>query len=77
MAKGMLNTRTIRVPDELWTQAIRRARDEGTTLSEVIRRWLEGYMSDKRTVGSELAGIMSQLKAVKARLAIDGEDASQ
>ena len=77
MAKENLKTRTIRVPDELWKQAIRRARDEGMTLSEVIRKWLEGYTSDERTIGSELAGIMGQLKAVKARLAIEEQDASQ
>jgi len=36
--------RAIRVPDELWSAAIARARSEDRTLSQLIRRWLSNYV---------------------------------
>jgi len=70
----MANTtpRTIRVPNELWDKAGRRARDEGTTRTALIIGWLEDYTSEDRTVTTELAAIMEQLKAVRTRLVPDG-----
>lgn len=35
--------RTIRVSDELWSKAARRADEKGETLSEAIRKFLERY----------------------------------
>lgn len=36
--------RAIRIPDYLWFAALDRARDNGETLSEVVRRALERYV---------------------------------
>lgn len=38
--------RTIRVPDELWEAARRKAADEGTTVTEVILKALERFLRD-------------------------------
>lgn len=38
--------RTIRVPDELWEAARRKASDEGTTVTEVIIKALERFLRD-------------------------------
>lgn len=36
----------IRVPDELWQAALRKAQDEGTTLTEVIIDALRRFLRD-------------------------------
>lgn len=38
--------RPVRVEDELWARAKAKARNEGTTVSEVIREALRQYVSD-------------------------------
>lgn len=38
--------RTVRVPDELWEAALRKAADEGTTVSEVVRKALARFVRD-------------------------------
>jgi Arc/MetJ family transcription regulator len=35
--------RTIRVADELWAKAVKRAEDRGETVSEAVRKFLERY----------------------------------
>lgn len=36
--------RAIRIPDELWEKAKKRAEEKGETVSEVVRRSLERYV---------------------------------
>jgi predicted HicB family RNase H-like nuclease len=36
--------RNVRVPDHLWQAALDKAHANGETLSEVVRRALEGYV---------------------------------
>ena len=36
--------RGVRIPDELWTAAVIKAREENTTISHLIRVWLERYL---------------------------------
>lgn len=38
--------RTVRVPDEVWLPAVKKAKAEDTTLSEKIREWLTTYVED-------------------------------
>lgn len=38
--------RTVRVPDDVWQPAARKARDNGENVSEVIRRALAAYLRD-------------------------------
>jgi hypothetical protein len=38
--------RTIRVPDEIWEPAVKKAHDEGTTVTEVIVKCLERFLRD-------------------------------
>lgn len=38
--------RTVRVSDELWQAALRKAQDEGANVSEVIREALRRYLRD-------------------------------
>jgi len=59
---------TVRIPNELWDKAGRRAKDEGTTRTALIIGWLEDYTNEDRTVTTELAEIMSKIKAVRTRL---------
>lgn len=44
MSKGT-TLRNVRVPAELWDAALARARDDDTTLSEVIREALTTYVT--------------------------------
>lgn len=37
--------RNVRVDDSLWQSAMRRANDNGTTVSEIINRALRGYVA--------------------------------
>lgn len=37
--------RTIRVPDEVWERAQRKAAEEDTTVSALINEWLRDYTS--------------------------------
>lgn len=39
--------RAVRIPDALWQAALAKARDNGETLSEVVRRALERYVARK------------------------------
>lgn len=38
--------RSVRVPDELWEAALRKAQDEGETVTDVIIRALTRYVRD-------------------------------
>ena len=38
--------RTVRIPDDLWDAAMRKAHDEGMTLTEVIIKALRAYLRD-------------------------------
>lgn len=38
-----MSGKTIRVPDDVWERAMERAKDEGSTLSDLIRQWLATY----------------------------------
>lgn len=38
--------RTIRVPDEVWNAAKKKAEREGATLSEKVREWLTYYVNE-------------------------------
>lgn len=39
-------THTVRIEDDLWDAAMRKAHDEGTTLTEVIRKALVAFLRD-------------------------------
>ena len=36
----------VRIPDELWDAAVRKAQDEGTTVTEVIIKALQRFLRD-------------------------------
>lgn len=38
--------RGVRIPDDLWQEALRIAHDRGETVSEVVRRALERYVRE-------------------------------
>ncbi len=44
--------RTVRVPDEVWQPASRKARDSGENVSEVIRRALADYIREDPPVST-------------------------
>jgi hypothetical protein len=44
-ATGKTPVRNLRVPDHIWKPALEKARAEGTTLTEVIIRFLIRYIS--------------------------------
>lgn len=44
--------RTVRVPDDVWQPAARKARDNGENVSEVIRRALADYLRDDPPVST-------------------------
>ena len=48
MSKGT-TIRNVRVPDELWGAALRRAEDKDVTVSEVIREFLEEWTTRANT----------------------------
>lgn len=58
--------RFIRIDDETWRKAMARAREEGTTISTMIRTWVETYA--EQTVDAELALIIVRLKQLRKRL---------
>ncbi len=39
-------TRTVRVPDELWTEALEASRVHGETVADVLTRALHSYVQD-------------------------------
>lgn len=39
-------TRSIRIPDEIWEPAVRKAAAEGTTVTEVVIRCLQRFLRD-------------------------------
>jgi predicted HicB family RNase H-like nuclease len=39
-------TRSIRIPDEIWEPAVRKAADEGTTVTEVVIKCLQRFLRD-------------------------------
>jgi hypothetical protein len=39
--------RSIRVPDDLWHAALVRAADEGTTVAEKVRTWLQEWLAEQ------------------------------
>jgi hypothetical protein len=73
---GETPRRNIRVSDELWVLAEKRATDAGTTLSELIRGWLEEYGSGRMPTAPDpratramqaLRGLAEQLEPKKGR----------
>lgn len=38
--------RSVRVPGELWAEAMAKATREGKTLSDLIRQWMEAYVGE-------------------------------
>ncbi|MGH3828065.1 MAG: hypothetical protein ACRDQX_12985 [Pseudonocardiaceae bacterium] len=38
--------RSIRIPDEIWRPAVRKAQERGETVSDVLRRALIAYLGD-------------------------------
>lgn len=44
--------RTVRIPDEVWQSAARKARDNGENVSEVIRRALDDYLREDPPVST-------------------------
>lgn len=49
------DTRTIRVPDELWFEALGKARAADQTLSQLVRGWLRYYVEEVQDAGHESA----------------------
>lgn len=47
-ATGKTPVRNLRVPDHIWKPAMEKAHAEGTTLTEVITRYLLRYISTPR-----------------------------
>lgn len=43
MSKQPMKSRVIRVPDQLWAAAMKRADERGETVSEAVRKFLERY----------------------------------
>lgn len=43
MPKEPMKSRVIRVPEKVWAAAKKRADEKGETVSEAVRRFLEGY----------------------------------
>ena len=43
---GTIPVRHVRVPDALWTPAAAKARDQGETISTVVRQLLRDYLDD-------------------------------
>lgn len=48
MPKKPMKSRVIRVPEDLWTAAMKRADERGETVSEAVRRFLVRYTKEKR-----------------------------
>ena len=42
-------THTVRIPDDLWTQALTLARSRGDNLSDIIRQALNQYIKQQGT----------------------------
>ena len=36
--------RNFRIPDTIWEAAVTKAREEGTTISHLVRVWIERYL---------------------------------
>lgn len=45
-----MKNRTVRVPDQLWQAAMKKAREENIDLSEVIRLLLQAYIDGTLSV---------------------------
>lgn len=43
MPKRPMKSRVIRMPDDLWDRAKKRADEKGETVSEAVRKFLERY----------------------------------
>jgi LDH2 family malate/lactate/ureidoglycolate dehydrogenase len=39
-------THSIRIPDEIWDAAVKKAADEGTTVTEVVLKALKRFLRD-------------------------------
>lgn len=64
-------TRAVRVPDPLWSKAITRARNEGTTVAELINAWLADYViGDDKTITDDINVVMERLRRIRMRLMI-------
>jgi hypothetical protein len=66
----IMKTRPIRIPNELWDKATKRAHQEGRSAAELVRVLLEEYTDDSVSVTDELSRIMARLKAIRTRLSI-------
>lgn len=66
----MTDKRTIRVEDELWDKAMKRANNEGVTLSELVRTWLDLYANEDQamSLSTELARIIGRLSDIAKRI---------
>lgn len=64
--------RNVRVEDELWDRAMSRAAEEGTTISALMRSWLEDYANAgaARADGKRRAGKI-RLSAAERKLAVE------
>jgi hypothetical protein len=61
-----VRARNIRVGDYLWNTAINQAREEGTSLSELIREWLTSYVNkDKPRMPAKVRLSPLELSAVR------------
>jgi hypothetical protein len=65
--------RFIRIDDELWAAAQARALAEQTTVSEVVRAYLDGYASESPSLYMEIGRIIKALRTIRKRLATGDE----
>ncbi|GII84614.1 hypothetical protein Ssi03_26040 [Sphaerisporangium siamense] len=47
-ATGQTPNRTVRVPDEVWDEAKRKADEEGTNVTDVVNDCLRRYIAKKK-----------------------------
>lgn len=66
--------RTLRVAADPWDAALQRAREEGVSMSDLVRGWLADYAAGKRRVGPGRPGTIeiSRAEAERLRALIDG-----
>jgi hypothetical protein len=68
---GLMKQRFIRISDDTWEKAMARARSENTTISELVRAWVELYAAgdESMSVSEELGRIADRLNDVRKRVA--------
>lgn len=57
----------VRIPNDVWHKAVTRAQREGTTLSKLMRDWLEAYAGDG-PIEDEVGRIIRRLVGVHKRM---------